>query len=53
MQQSSTVLVDHRGRGVRVDSRTEMRQALRQLKLQAWIRDEVEAKRRRVFVTRR
>lgn len=53
MQQSSTVMVDHRGRGVGVDSRAETRQALRQLKLQAWMRDEVESKRRRVFVTRR
>lgn len=52
MKQSS-VMLDSRNRGVSVESRADVRRALHQLKLQAWIRDEVEAKRRRVFVTRK
>lgn len=50
--QKSTI-VDHRNRSVRVEDRQAVRQALQQLKLQSWIREAVEDKRRRLFVTRR
>ena len=49
----STVMLDNRNRGVRVDSRSGVRQQLYQLKdqidWQRWVNEEQQRRRRRVF----
>lgn len=46
-------IIDNRNRAVRVEDRNQVRQALNELRQQAWIVEEVREKRRRVFRVRR
>lgn len=52
MKQSS-VMLDSRNRGIRVDTRSQVRQALYLLSKQAWIRDALQSGKRRVFVIKK
>jgi hypothetical protein len=49
MKQSSLLWQSRRNRAVRVKTKASVRQAMRDMQYQLWIREEVERGKRRVF----